>query len=79
MDANTIQATHIVIVALCEREGTLTRVRVEKRDYQYRLVTRAEFVPLTMGGPELVVQKAMDLWLELVTESGLPDAPALSS
>ena len=76
--SKTPRGVHIVIVALCETEGTLTRVRVEQRDYQYRLITRADFVPLAMGGPERVLEQAMELWLELVTESGLPDAPALS-
>lgn len=74
----TVRGSHIVIVALCETDGTLTRVRVESRDYQYRLVTRAEFVPLSMGGPEIVLAQAVELWLELVADSRLPNTPALS-
>lgn len=73
------RGTYRIIVALSEPDGTLTQIRVEQRDYQYRLVSRAEFAPLRDGGPDVVLDRATALWLELLADARLPNPAPLSS
>lgn len=57
------------IVALIQPGEDLVVVRVEIRDYQYRLLTRWQSSPLTGGGTQTVVDRAVDEWRGIVTST----------
>lgn len=73
------RGTYRLIVALSEPDGAVTQIRVEQRDYQYRLVSRAEYVPLRDGGQQQAIDRAMALWLELLADGRSADSASLSS
>lgn len=72
------RGTYYLISALCDRPNTLTQLRVEVRDYQYKLVSRALFSPWTDGGGEVALAKALELWRKLLADHLSTDAAALS-
>lgn len=61
------QGVHFVLSSLVDSRGVV-RVRVEQRDYQYKLVSRADRDALTGGGEEAVLAWGMALYRELVAD-----------
>lgn len=62
------QAARIVLEAVVDRPGVVTLYKVEQRDWQYRLITRAQFSPLTSGGVEVAHSAATELWVQLIND-----------
>lgn len=61
-------AARIVLEAVVDRPGVVTLYKVEQRDWQYRLLTRAQFSPLTSGGADVAHRTATELWVELIND-----------
>ena len=69
MELNEGRVCFVVLVAIVDPPGVVTRLRVEQRDFQYKLVTRSEDSPLTGGGHDLAVTRAVNLWSQLVKDN----------
>lgn len=66
---NDGRVCYVVLVAVVDSPGVLTQMKVEQRDFQYRLVSRALSSPLTNGGIELTFGRAVALFRELVADA----------
>jgi len=73
------KVNYIVLTAVVDSPGVVTQIKVEQRDFQYRLVTRHQSSPLTGGGTEMVVTQGTALWLRLLQDQLSADTPPLGS
>jgi len=76
---NARPVNYIVLIAVVDQPRTLTQLRVEQRDFQYRLVSKALFSPMTDGGDELAFGRSLDLYRTLVSDALAADPSALGS
>lgn len=73
------RVNYIVLTAIVDDPGVVTQIKVEQRDFQFRLITRHQSSPLTGGGVERVVAEGTALYLRLLQDRLTPDPPALGS
>jgi len=76
---NARPISYIVLIAVVDQPNVLTQIKVEQRDFQYRLVSRHQSSPLTGGGAERILAEGMGLWSHLVSDALPPDASPLGS
>lgn len=67
-DSRDGRVARIVLEVIVDDPGVVTQLRVETRDWQYRLLTRAQLSPLTHGGVEASQASAIALWVTLLED-----------
>jgi len=70
--------THYVVLQVSLDPGRdVARVRVEQRDFQFRLVSRADLIPLLRGGTPRTITEGVELLYTLVADNLLTDTATL--